>query len=166
MGTDNSFLFLILLITAVAIGLRMNVFVTLFLSFVALGITILLSIHSVLAATPFVLLSFVFGFLAASRYLFNKRVAAYIAEGQRILIDYSTSTLSTVDYVDLVRSWQRKVSEDIQHHKGQAEDFVMLEATIQEFEKGLDKSSDDATRRNLASQIVGTQLRQLKGLRL
>ena len=98
-------------------------------------------------------------------YLSNKRIASYIVEGQYLQISYSDSTLSDMAYIVLERDWSKNVFKDIQRHKGQVENFVVLEAKIQVFEGEITKSDSTQVSRDYAHQIVATRLQQLKGLR-
>ena len=166
MATDNSFLFLLPLITAVIVGIMLNKLIAVASVFLAAAIAILIGTHSVLVSIPFVLLSFFFFAWVGRLYLFEKRVGNYIVEGNHILEKYGFDTPGTIDYIVWVRTWSKKVSEDIRRHKGQAEmELFLVEATTRIFESKLADSNHTQEARMYASYIVGTQLRQLMELR-
>jgi len=165
-------LFLPVLLIAIIVGIMIGWLIGFGVGF--LGIATTLFIAGVLnhspvlsfSAIPFFILFLLCAFESLRRIIdrdnFKRRVTDYIAEGQRIFETNSNLTLSTEDYIALVRNWSKKVSEDIRLHKGQAEmESFLAQASTREY----DDATDDSRRRNCATKIVGTRKYQLLLLR-
>ncbi len=177
MGIDKIILFLPLLIVALVIGIMIGWLIAFGVGF--LGVAATLFITGVLnnspvlsfSAIPFLILCLLCAFESARRIIardnFKSRITDYIAEGQRIFTNNSILTISTTDYITLVKNWSKKVSEDIKCHKGQAEtESFLAEASTREYYRLIDDNAiEEHIRRSKAAQIVGTQKYQLILLR-